>query len=82
MPHGSMWYMPHAPQKKGRHVMRGPRRGHARLRRMKRVPMPRGAASEVACGRLSEVSILWTGVMRTAQASIAFGASTVHERRI
>ena len=61
MPHGSMGYMPHAPQKKGRHVMRGPRRGHARLRRMKRVPMPRGAASEVACGALCEVSILWTG---------------------
>ena len=82
MPHGSMGYMPHAPQKKGRHVMRGPRRGHARLRRMKRVPMPRGAASEVACGRLSEVSILWTGDIRTAEASVAFGASYVIVRRI
>ena len=52
------------------------------LRRIKRVTMPRGAASQVACGRLSEVSILWTGVIRTAQASIAFGASYAHLRRI
>ena len=51
------------------------------LRRMKCVPMPRGAASEVACGRLSEVSILWTGVIRTAEASVAFGASYVIVRR-
>ena len=52
------------------------------LRRIKHVPMPRGAASEVACGRLSEVSILWTGVIRTSQASVAFGASYAHLRRI
>ena len=49
---------------------------------MKCVPMPRGAASEVACGRLSEVSILWTGDIRTAEASVAFGASYVIVRRI
>ena len=52
------------------------------LRRIKRVPMPRGASSEVACGRLSEVSILWTGVMRTAEASVAFGSSYALPRRI
>ena len=34
---------------------------YAHLRRIKCVPMPRGAASEVACGALCEVSILWTG---------------------
>ena len=27
------------------------------LRRIKRVPMPRGAASEVACGRISQIQI-------------------------
>ena len=35
---------------------------YAHLRRMKCVPMPRGEASEVAYGRISEVSIFWTGV--------------------